>query len=108
MHVLGFDHSAKIAQKLAKKLGIEFIVTFENVGKEDQKRLGAKKRYENAKKSYKYIDGSLKNHKKIFIVDDIMTTGSTISVCSSLLLENGAEKVIPVVLAKDNYRKKEK
>ena len=99
----GFDQSKKLAYSLGKKLNLPVIRCFENTGKTEQKALDLYGRVENAKKSYKYIDGSLGQYKNVFIVDDILTTGATFSACAEILREHGAERVIPVVFAKDNY-----
>lgn len=37
--------------------------------------------------------------KTVIIVDDVMTTGSTINSCAEILLEMGAEKIIAAVAA---------
>ena len=39
--------------------------------------------------------------KKILIVDDIFTTGTTVSECAKVLIELGAEKVSVLALASD-------
>ena len=39
-------------------------------------------------------------HKTVLLVDDVMTTGSTLSVCSQALLDAGADSVSCVVIAR--------
>lgn len=96
----GYDHTELLAKAFAKKLGIECIKCFENVGKSEQKSLGKGDRVLNAAGSYRIKDISLKN-KNFFLVDDIITTGATAKVCMELLRTQGANTVIPVVYAKD-------
>ena len=102
----GFDQSKKLAKCLSKKLGIKFITTFENVAKDEQKGLNKKERAINAQSSYVYKEGSLKEHKRVILVDDIMTSGATLYACAFQLYKNGATSVVPVTFAKDNYRVK--
>ena len=104
----GFDQSQKLAISLAKKLGIPIIRCFNNVGKAEQKGLNKSERVENALKSYEYIENSIGNYQNVFLVDDILTTGSTFFACSYLLYKNGVKNVIPVVFARDNYNSKSK
>ena len=102
----GFDQSEKLAKSLAKKLGIDVVKTFNNVGKSEQKELNKKERAQNAFKAYEYIEGSVGENKQFFLVDDILTTGASMLACSYHLFKNGATTVVPVVFAKDNFKYK--
>lgn len=102
----GFDQSEKLAKSLAKKLGINVVKAFNNVGKIEQKGLNKKERAKNAFETYEFIEGSLGDNKQLFLVDDILTTGASMLACSIHLFKNGATTVIPVVFAKDNLKYK--
>ena len=102
----GFDQSHKLAKALSKKLGLKLVKTFKNVGEIEQKGLNKLERANNANESYIYLVGSIGENKKFFLVDDIMTSGATLYACAFQLYKNGAESVIPVVFAKDNYKSK--
>jgi len=39
--------------------------------------------------------------RRIFLVDDVYTTGSTLDECSRVLLRAGAESVIAITAARD-------
>jgi predicted amidophosphoribosyltransferase len=41
--------------------------------------------------------------KKILLVDDVFTSGATISECSSVLLQNGAQNVKVLVAGRDTF-----
>lgn len=62
------------------------------------KELTPGERRKNLAGAFARGDGSAAG-KKVVIVDDIYTTGSTIDVCASLLLEQGAEAVFFLTLA---------
>lgn len=49
-------------------------------------------------------DPSVKG-KKILLVDDIFTTGSTVNECASAFYDKGAEKVCILTLTKTKYKK---
>ena len=102
----GFDQSKKLAKALARKLGLKYINTFENVAKQEQKGLNKKERAFNAQANYVYIDGSLKKNENIILVDDILTSGATMYACAFQLYKHGAKSVVPVTFAKDNYKEK--
>ena len=99
----GFDQSQKLAKALARLLKINCICTLDNVGNAEQKHLNKKERAYNAQMSFKYIEGSLKDYKKVILVDDIMTSGATLFTCALQLYKNGATAVVPATFAKDNY-----
>lgn len=64
-----------------------------------QVRLGASERKKNVQDAFhahsKWIDG-----KKILVVDDVTTTGSTINACAQALLRAGASAVFGLTLAR--------
>lgn len=97
----GYDHSEEIAKYFAQKLGLKEFKTLKNIGKKEQKQLDKVRRLENAKKSYEFISSADVKNKKVFLIDDVITSGSTINVCANILKENGASIVIPVCYAKD-------
>jgi ComF family protein len=63
-----------------------------------QKRLNRAERIENLKGR---ISANGKVPNKVLVIDDVITTGSTMEVCSSVLKENGAEKVYGLCLFYD-------
>ncbi len=97
----GYDHAELLAKELARLLNLDFIRTFKNVGKEEQKTLTRAERYANASGSYALFDRIDVKNKKIFIVDDVMTSGATLNICSKMLISAGASMVVPLAFAKD-------
>ena len=57
-----------------------------------QKELNDQERRNNLKNAFKIGKNDLE-FKKILLIDDIYTTGSTIDAAASVLLDHGAEKV---------------
>ena len=100
------DHSRDLAKHLAKMLDLDFVEAIENNGTKDQKTLSAIERRRNAQSAFSLKKNFENKHKKYFLVDDIMTTGSTLVYCSRVLMEAGATEIIPVTYAKDNYKTK--
>jgi predicted amidophosphoribosyltransferase len=46
------------------------------------------------------VDPSLVQGKRVLLIDDILTTGSTLSECASVLLGAGATEVVCAVFAR--------
>ena len=103
----GFDQSELIAAELGKLMGIEARRSIRRVkeGKE-QKKLGARARIKNAKTLYAPIADleSIVSGKRIILVDDIVTTGASMSACISYLVRARAREVIclSVAIAEDD------
>jgi ComF family protein len=70
--------------------------------KYNQVELSLNKRIKNAKKKF-YINGNnthLIKDKNILIIEDVITTGSSINRCAELLIKNGAKKVIILAITR--------
>ena len=97
----GYDHTELLAQYFAKALGVKTLRCFENIGKKEQKTLNKRERFVNARESYRLIDGADVKGKNFIIIDDVITSGATVSACASILKENGANRIVSVCFAKD-------
>jgi ComF family protein len=60
--------------------------------------LSAKERLLNLKNAFQVI-GNIKG-LRLLLVDDVMTTGATVTECSKVLMKAGAEEVIVLTLAR--------
>jgi len=90
------DCLAKRLEKLNRGLNIRRCL---NRGKSGvQKRLGRADRMENLKGRI-IVNGNVP--KTVLVIDDVITTGSTMEVCSAALKEGGAEKVYGLCLFYD-------
>ncbi len=67
-----------------------------------QTKLGRRRRFQNAAKSFKLVLGQLYRQKTVLIIDDICTTGATLDVCARLLKSAGASRVLAGTIARDN------
>jgi len=94
------------ASRLAKRLGIKFVPLLKKSDAKQQKfMLNASYQCENALKSFSVVDG--KNMpENVILVDDIVDSGWTLTVCGYRLMEAGCKKVFPFVLA-DSSQKEE-
>jgi ComF family protein len=104
----GYNQAEVISKRLAKRLDIPIETSAIKVKytKTVQHSLSRKDRLTNAKSLYSQGTADVRD-KYIILVDDIMTTGSTLNVCSNLLHGMGAKSVIVAVATSDQIKSKE-
>jgi ComF family protein len=85
----GYNQSEHIAAGLANVLGIPVIsdqlIRAENTATQTRKARWA--RYENLKEAFAVKDAGALENKHLLLVDDVITTGSTLEACSVELLK---------------------
>ena len=89
----GYNQTRILAEKVAKLLNLPFydnILGFRK-RKKLQHRIPFNERFKNIKDVY-YVKTPLKN-KTVLLVDDIKTTGATLSECAKELLAAGSNRV---------------
>lgn len=97
----GFSTANLLAKRISSRLGISMMRAVKAApDKEEQKTLSVKARYENAKSSF-YPDSRCDvRGKRVLLIDDVSTTGSTLAAIAMLLREAGAADVSAAVFAK--------
>lgn len=103
MNKRGYNQSELIVKGIAKNLNInrERNVLYKVKNNKSQSLLTKKDRLTNTKNVYKILESSKIKDKKILLVDDIYTTGSTVNECSKMLKKAGASEVAVLTIAKD-------
>lgn len=101
----GYNQAEVIAKVLSKNLDVPLDSKALKVhySKSFQHNLSKKERFENAKRLYFEGTSNIKD-KYIILVDDVMTTGSTLNVCSNILHGMGAKSVIVAVATSDQLK----
>ncbi len=93
------DIVKNFAERLAKKLNIEFLETLKKEPAREQKYMqNSPHQCENAFESFHIIEG-VNVPKDILLIDDMVDSKWTFTICGYRLMENGAEKVFPFALA---------
>ena len=97
----GHDQSKEIAERFGRLSGAPAVTLFENISETQQKQLTAEQRRENANKSYRFCDENVSLAGKVLLmIDDITTTGATLSACARLAKDAYAKAVIALVCAR--------
>lgn len=91
----GFNQTELIAKEVSRMTGIpyNFNAVFKNRETKHQKTLSRDERMVNLKNAFSVKNPEIVSGKSILIIDDLCTTGSTLSEISRILKENGAKNV---------------
>ena len=90
----GYNQSAELVCRLAELTGLETrLDLLEKRGTDEQKQLSAKERRKNVKGAFRVTDKRFCKGRDFLIIDDVMTSGATMSEIASVLLRAGANSV---------------
>lgn len=98
----GYDQSMLIAQAAALYLDDVAVSLLEkHIDVEKQSKMGsAEKRKANISGAYRVAEPELVEGKRILLIDDIITTGATISECAKMLKMAGASEIVCACIAR--------
>lgn len=100
----GFNQSALLAEEIAALLFLPCAALLEKTREtEAQHTLGEQDRKTNLKRAFALRPQVIVRGKTVLLVDDIKTTGATLSECERVLLENGAAAVYCLCCAVTDY-----
>ena len=97
----GYDQSELLARALGKTLGMEPVSTLRKRSRvrPQSRTVGPEERQSNVRGAFRVRDPAVVKGKRILLVDDVLTTGATVSEASRVLLEAGAKSVDVATLA---------
>lgn len=94
MRKRGFNQAALVAERMGERLGIpveeKLLIRVKKTS--PQKELNDSARRENLKNAFQLCGNDIKL-KRVVLIDDIYTTGSTLDAAAAALLAAGVEKV---------------
>lgn len=99
----GYNQSELIAKEIAKSLQVDYnnkcLIKTKNII--EQSKLSKEEREKNIQGVYELKSENLLENKKILLIDDVYTTGSTVNECCKTLNNINIKKVDVLTLAKD-------
>ena len=97
----GYNQVALVARPLAFRLGLKYESDALQKVRETRSQVGltVSQRHENVQDVY-WADTKIVNGKSILIMDDVATTGSTISACTEALLSAGVREIYVLTIAR--------
>jgi ComF family protein len=98
----GYNQSEYLAARVARNIDRRFDGgILKRVGNpKRQSTLGADERMENVTNTIKLVKPEMVRGRTVLVVDDIMTTGASLSECARVLKEAGAWRVWTLCLAR--------
>lgn len=97
----GYNVPDYLAKPLAEALGAPFaphaLAKARHVERQEGKN--ARERLLNVQKAYSVTDPALVEGRRVLLVDDVITTGATVSVCADALARAGALEIFAVSVA---------
>jgi ComF family protein len=97
----GYNQVGLVAQPLAYQLGLRYAPDALKKTRETRSQVGLTiaQRSENVQDAYE-ADLEVVEGKSVLIMDDVATTGSTISACTNALRSAGAQEVYVLTIAR--------
>jgi ComF family protein len=106
----GYDQAQLLAQKAGKTLHLPVLPTLKKVRhtRPQSRQEDEESRRANALGAYGLCPDAAVEGRRLILVDDVVTSGSTLSECARLLKQAGAAKVWCATLAQAGSGKNEK
>jgi ComF family protein len=97
----GYNQVGMIARPLALALGIQYVPKALNRQRETRSQVGLTKaeRHDNVRGAFQAL-GVVVNRKTVLVMDDVATTGSTLSSSAEALFSSGAKDVYALTVAR--------
>jgi ComF family protein len=97
----GYNQVAMVAMPLSIQLGLDYCPSALARARETRSQVGlsAVERQENVQGAF-FADGTRVNGRTILLMDDVSTTGATLSSAAEALLASGAHEVFAVTIAR--------
>jgi predicted amidophosphoribosyltransferase len=96
-----YNQAMEISKVISENTGISYAEPLEKIREQRMKQLSADERWEAVKGLYKVCNKGVVECKRIILVDDVYTSGATVSECSDVLLRGGAECVNVLIAGRD-------
>lgn len=92
----GFDQSELLCRETAKRLGTDYVRALKKIRSTPANSTikTPEGRAANVLGAFAVTDAGLVRGRRVLLIDDIYTTGATLSECSRMLLMAGAEDVV--------------
>ncbi len=99
----GYNQAALLAREVARELGLPMSEAMRRLGNPTpQARSTAEQRRRNVSGVFEVAKSEAVAGRRVLLIDDVATTGATLSACAEALLATGASEVIGLTLARED------
>lgn len=95
----GYDHAHKIAQEYARHKGLAYARLLARTNNERQVGATANDRHKHIRGAFRISGVKRKMPQNVILIDDVITTGASLSEAAQALHAAGARQVVAVVFA---------
>ncbi|WAU76313.1 ComF family protein [Acinetobacter sp. TR3] len=95
----GFNQTLLLAQALSKSLNVPIWQPVQRLAQHSQKGLSRIERLENIEQQFVAAPPNHLRYRKVLIIDDVVTTGSSITALSHVLQQLGCQQIYSICLA---------
>ena len=98
----GIDQSERVARAVSETSGVPYADAIQRASlfSREQKYLTKKGRFKSVRGQF-LVDETLVEGKYVFLYDDIVTTGASMSACAELLRKAGAKAIVCLCIAQN-------
>lgn len=97
----GFNQAELMAARIGEQFDIELLNVLMRIRyTQPQAKMNRQERAANVLGAFAVKEGAHVEGKRLILVDDVMTTGSTLNECARLLKEAGASAIIALTIAR--------
>ena len=98
----GFNQAELLAREVVSVVGGTLCIdSLMRVERRAQRTLNAAGRIANLRGAFRARDAQAIEGKRVLIVDDVVTTGATVSACADTLAQAGAKRISVLAFARD-------
>jgi competence protein ComFC len=97
----GWDPMVEVGRELARRHGVTVLHLLERRRSREQKDLSYEQRLVNVRGSIRLRRGAGGAPPQLLLIDDVFTTGATLSECARVLRAAGARRVLALTMAID-------
>jgi ComF family protein len=97
-----FNQSAELARHVARLAGLPFVADAVERSKLTRQQVGlrATEREANVRGAFRVVDAAVIRGRRVLVVDDVITTGATVSAVAKVLKRAGAREVDVLAFAR--------
>ncbi len=95
----GYNQAQLLAREIAKLTGLDYGETLLRTKHSPQTKLTRRERFEMIRNNFVVLPVPIES-KRLLVIDDVLTTGATMSECARVLKSAGARSVWGAVAAK--------